>query len=149
MPVSNFLTSEQKKNLQKAIKEDTCPHFREHVLIMLLANDGKTQRQIADFIGCSLRTVNDWFNHADPDDLESFRDRRSQGNYQKVNPDYLERLAQLVEQEPSTFGYDFGRWTGQRLAEHLEQETGILLSGQQVKRILKKKGIDISGRNIR
>jgi transposase len=149
MPVSNFLTSEQKKNLQKAIKEDTCPHFREHVLIMLLANDGKTQRQIADFIGCSLRTVNDWFNQADPDDLESFRDRRSQGNYKKVNPEYIERLDKLVEQEPSTLGYEFGRWTCQRLAEHLEKETGILLSGQQVKRILKKKDIDIFGKNIR
>jgi len=51
MPVSGLLTKEQRKSLPKAIKEDECSHFREHVLIMLLANDGKTQQQIADFGG--------------------------------------------------------------------------------------------------
>jgi len=29
MPVSGFLTKEQRKSLQKAIKEDECSHFRE------------------------------------------------------------------------------------------------------------------------
>jgi len=139
MPVSNFLTKEQKKSLQKAIKEDECPHFREHVLIMLLANDGKTQQQIADFIGCSLRTVNYWFNYGDPDNLESFRDQREQGNHQKATPEYINLLLEVVEQDPTELGYEFGRWTAQRLAEHLAKETKIVLSSGQIKRILKKK----------
>jgi len=148
MPVSNFLSKDQKKALQKAIKEDECPHFREHVLIMLLANDGKTQSQIADFIGCSLRTVNHWYTHGDPDNLESFRDQRGQGNHQKATPEYIDLLIRIVEQEPVELGYEFGRWTAQRLAEHLAQETNIVLSNRQVTRLLKKSSMAISGKNI-
>jgi transposase len=149
MPVSNFLSKEQKKGLQKAFKEDDCPHFREHILIMLLANDGKTQEQIASFIGCSLRTVNYWYTHGDPDNLESFRDQRGQGNHQKVTPEYINLLIKAVEQEPTELGYEFGRWTAQRPAEHLAKETNIALSSRQVNRPLKKSNIVISGRNIR
>jgi len=138
MPVINFLSKEQKKALRKAFKEDECPHFREHVLIMLLANDGKTQQQIADFIGCSLRTVNYWYTHGDPDNLESFRDQRGQGNHQKATPEYIDLLIEVVEQEPIELGYEFGRWTAQRLAEHLAQEIKIALSSRQVSRIPKK-----------
>lgn len=147
MPTSNFLTQEQRKSLQKAIKEDECPHFRERVLIMLLANDGKTQQEIAEFIGCSLRTVNHWFTHSDPNDLDSFRDRRGNGNHTKITTEYINLLMKVVEQEPTELGYEFGRWTAQRLAEHLAKETNIVLSNRQVNRILKKSSIAISGKS--
>lgn len=149
MPVSNILSKDQKKALQKAMKEDECPHFREHILIMLLANDGKTQQQIADFAGCSLRTVNYWYVHGDPDNLASFRDQRGQGNHQKATPEYIDLLLQVVDQEPTELGYEFGRWTTQRLAEHLASVTNIILSNRQISRILKKKNIVISGKSIR
>ena len=149
MPVRNFLSKEQKKGLQKAFKEDECSHFREHVLIILLANDGKTQQQIASLIGCSLRTVNYWYTHGDADNLESFRDQRGQGNHQKATPEYIDLLIQVVEQEPTELGYEFGRWTAQRLAEHLAKETHIALSSRQVNRILKKSDMFISGKSIR
>jgi len=149
MPVSNFLSKEQKKQLRKAMREDGCPYFREHILIILLANDGKTQQQIADFIGCSLRTVSHWFIHGDPDNLESFRDTRAKGNHQKATPEYINLLFETVEQDPTELGYEFGRWTAQRLSEHLAQTTEIVLSGRQVTRLLKKKDIAISGKNTR
>jgi transposase len=140
MPVRNFLSKDQRKKLRKAMREDECPHFRDRILIVLLANDGKTQQQVADFIGCSLRTVSDWFIHGDPDDLESFRDGRSYGNNRKATPEYIDLLLKIVEQEPTELGYEFGRWTAQRLSEHLAQETGVGLSSGQVKRLLKEKG---------
>ncbi len=34
----------------------------------------------------------------------------------------------IVDEDPKEFGYEFGRWTAARLAEHLEKETGIKLS---------------------
>ena len=149
MPASNFLSKEQKKSLRKALKEDSCPHFREHILITLLANDGKTQQQISDFLGCSLRTVNHWVIHGDPDNLESFRDGRGVGNHQKVTPEYIKLLLEVVEKEPTKLGYEFGRWTAQRLSEHLATETEIVLSSGQVKRLLKKRDTATSGKNTR
>jgi transposase len=48
-------------------------------------------------------------------------------------------LLEVIEKDPQELGYEFGTWTAQRLATHLEQETGITLSGSQVRRILKSK----------
>ena len=44
-----------------------------------------------------------------------------------------------MEKEPTEMGYEFGRWTGERLATYLANETGINLSGSQIRRILKRK----------
>lgn len=48
-------------------------------------------------------------------------------------------------------GYEFGRWTGERLATYLAQKTGIQLTGTQVRRILKKSmltcGRGVAGQN--
>lgn len=139
MPDHNFLTSKQKKALQKALKSDSCPYFREHALILLLLNDGKTHKEVAELIGCGVRTVDYWFVHGDPNNLDSLRDKRAQGNYQKATDEYINLLLEVVEKSPQEVGYEFGSWSGERLATYLATSTGIQLSGSQVRRILKKK----------
>ena len=139
MPVKNFLTQEQKANLQKALKESEDSYFRQRVLMLLLMNDGKTYAEISDFLGCAYRSVAYWCCHGDPDNLESLKDQRKKGNKRKVTPQYINLLMETIEKEPSEFNYEFGRWTTARLAKHLEGITGIKLSSEQVRRILKEK----------
>ena len=139
MPVQNFLNSEQKKALQKALKSDICPHFREHALILLLLNDGKTHKEVANLIGCAVRIVDYWAVRGDPDNLDSLRDQREQGNYRKATAEYINLLLEIIDNEPRKFGYEFGRWTAKRLATHLAKATGVELSSSQVRRILKRK----------
>src|SRR4028118_328548 len=88
MAAKGFLTKQQLKKLQTALKESESPQLRERILMLLLMNDGKTYREISDFIGCSERTVVYWCVHGDPDNLESLRDGREQGNYQKATSVY-------------------------------------------------------------
>ena len=54
------MTAEQKSKLQKALTQNELPYVRQRIFILLLQNDGKTQQEIAKFIGCSRRTVADW-----------------------------------------------------------------------------------------
>jgi len=139
MPIKNFLTQEQKENLQNALKESEDSHFRQRALMLLLMNDGKTYAEITDFLGCSYRSVAYWCCHGDPDNLEGLKDQRKKGNTRKATEKYIELLMETIEQEPSDNGYEFGRWTAARLSEHLEKKTGIKLSSEQVRRILKAK----------
>lgn len=141
MPASikNFLNAQQVGELQQALKESNLPHVRERILILLLQNDGKSQHQIAAFLGCSPRTVAYWCKHGDPDKLESLHNKREQEHYRKATPEYVQLLLKTVEIEPTELGYEFGRWTAERLATYLAQETDIRLSGSQVRRILKRK----------
>jgi transposase len=77
--------------------------------------------------------------HGDPDDLETLHNKREYEHYRKATPEYIELLLKIVEQKPSDLGYEFGRWTAERLATYLTEKTGIELSSSQVKRILKRK----------
>lgn len=124
--------------MQDALRESDCPRFREHALILLLKNDGKTYEQIADFVGCSYRTVAYWCVHGDPDNLDSMKDRRENGNYRKANDGYIALLLSVVDEKPKKLGYDFELWTSTRLATHMAEKTGVELSGTQVIRILRK-----------
>ena len=139
MPAKNHLNSQQIEKLQKALKEEEKANIRERILILLLLNDGKTQSKIAEFLGCSINKVSYWCIKGDPDKLESLIDERMKGNHKKATDKYIEILLETIEKDPQELGYDFGRWTAQRLATYLEEPTGIKLSGGQVRRILKKK----------
>ena len=139
MPAKNYLNSEQLEKLKKALKEENNGNIRERILILLLLNDGKTQAKIAEFLGCSLNKVSYWCVHGDPENLESLKDERMKGNHKKVTDKYIEILLKTIDKESDKLGYDFGRWTAQRLATYLEKITGIQLSGSQVRRILEQK----------
>lgn len=147
MPAKGFLNLEQKERLQILVRSNDCPRLREHALILLLQNDGKTYEDIANFIGCGYRTVAHWCVHGDPDNLESLKDKRQQGNYRKATEQYIKLLLEVVELPPHELGYEFGRWTGERLSTYLQQQTGIKLSSKQISRILQKKTMFISGQS--
>ncbi len=44
MPAKNHLNSEQVKKLQQSLKQEENREIRERILILLLLNDGKTQK---------------------------------------------------------------------------------------------------------
>ena len=139
MPAKNHLNAEQVKKLQQALKQEENGQIRERILILLLLNDGKTQKEIAKFIGCSHNTICFWCVHGDPDNLESLKDDRMKGNHQKATEKYIEILLETIDKSPEELGYEFGRWSAKRLATYLEEVTGIKLSGSQVWRIISKK----------
>ncbi len=125
MPAKGYLSLSQKEKLQLTLKTEEEAKVRERILMLLLLNDGKTYQEIADFLGVSLRRVAYWCAHGDPDNLATLEDGRKKGNFKKATQEYIELLLEVVEKEPQELGYEFGRWTGKRLSEHLEKETGI------------------------
>jgi transposase len=71
--------------------------------------------------------------------LASLHNKREQEHYRKATWEYIQLLLETIDKEPQELGYEFGRWTGERLATYLASKTGIELSGSQASRILKKK----------
>jgi len=148
MPAKNHLNSEQVKKLQQALKQEENGAIRERILILLLLKDGKTQKEIAKFIGCSSNKICFWCLYGDPDNLESLKDEKMKGNNHKATEKYIEILLETIDKTPQELGYEFGRWSAKRLATYLEEVTGIKLSGSQVWRILSKKSTFTFGQNI-
>ena len=140
-PAKNFLTPSQVTQLQQALKESELPHVRERILIILLQNDGRPQHEIAKFLGCSPRTVAYWCMHGDPDDLKTLHNKREYEHHRKATPEYIELLLKTIEQLPADLGYEFGRWTAERLATYLTEQTGIELSSFQGAEDIKAKKV--------
>jgi len=65
-----------------------------------LLDDGKTQEQRAEFLGCGAKKVSFWCIHGEPDNLESLRDKRMEGNNRKATPEYIKMLLEIVDKEP-------------------------------------------------
>jgi len=139
MPAKNHLSPNQKQRLIKLLKESDDNYVREKVLILLLINDGKTYREMSDFMEIDYTTLAYWSVYGDPDNLDSFLDKRSPGNFRKVTPEYEQILRNTIEKAPEEYGYEFGRWTAARLTTYLEKVTGIKLSSSPISWILHKK----------
>jgi transposase len=133
------LSEEERQEHIEALRQEHSGLVRERMLIVLLRNDGKTYEQIAEFLSCTAKTAARWCKQYNREDLGSLRDGRAQGNHVKATPEYIELLVTTVDESPQAHGYEFGRWTTARLATHMAEKTGITLSGQQIRRILRQK----------
>ena len=49
MPAKVFLNQAQKERSQTVVRSKDCPKWREHPMLLVLQNDGKTCVEIADF----------------------------------------------------------------------------------------------------
>lgn len=97
MPAKNYLKPEQKEKLQKALKEEENSEIRERILVLLLLNDGKTQAEIANFLGCGTKKVSYWCVHGDAENLETLKDKRMKGNHIKATEEYIQILLKTIE----------------------------------------------------
>ena len=145
--VGKYLTSFQRKLLQKSLQPELTDKQRQRIQIMLLADEGKTQAQICQELGCCQATARHWITMA----------RTNQAHHWKSNPigrpilvheEYLQRLQQLVTQSPQEvnvpnqdYQYPFKRWTAQKLSQHLHAELGIKITPQHLNRLLKQMGL--------
>ena len=135
-----FLTPFQTKLLLKNLEADLRPEYRRRIEIMLLADRGYSQAQICDELGCSQETARYWINMVQTGQAHKWNGHPI-GRPKTVNDRYLERLKELVQNNPRDYGYPFQSWTAQWLGKHLAKEFGIKLSSRHVNRLLQNMGL--------
>ena len=99
----------------------------------------RRKKKLLNLSGVRTNKICFWCVHGDPDNLESLKDEKMNGNHHKATEKYIEILLETIDKAPQELGYEFGRWSAKRLATYLEEVTGIKLSGSQVWRIISKK----------
>ncbi|QMS89294.1 helix-turn-helix domain-containing protein [Nostoc edaphicum CCNP1411] len=134
------LTPFQRKLLLQNLDDSLPESYRQRIEIMLLADEGKTQTDICQTLGCCAATARHWTHIARAGMAHQWQDCPI-GRPKAVNDQYLERLKQLVNNSPRDHGYAFRRWTANWLAKHLAKEFGIEVSDRHIKRLLKQMGL--------
>lgn len=135
-----ILTPFQRKLLQKNLEEDLPNQYRRRIQIMLLADQGKSQAEICQNLGCCPATVRHW-THIARSGMAHQWQHCPIGRPKAVNEAYSERLKELFNHSPRDYGYSFRRWTTSWLQKHLAKEFGIEVSNRHIKRLLKQMGL--------
>ncbi|MEH1938153.1 MAG: helix-turn-helix domain-containing protein [Nostoc sp.] len=134
------LTRFQRKLLLENLYKSLPESYHQRIEIMLLADEGKTQRSICQTLGCCAATARHWMHIARTGMAHQWQDCPI-GRPKAINDQYLERLKELLSSSPRDHGYAFRRWTTNWLGKHLTKEFGIEVSDRHLKRLLKQMGL--------
>jgi len=108
--------------------------------IVLHAGKGRGLRAIADAVGCSRSWVVRVVSRFRCDGVLGLADRREDNGKLKLDSDYLDRLYEVVQGQPSDYGYARPTWTRELLVAVMEALTGVRIHVGTMSRALKQIG---------
>lgn len=126
--------------VEKAIRQDKRAEVRQRAIAMRLLHLGQKPEAVAEQQMVSVSTIYNWHKLWRDQGIEGLANKPKTGRPTKATEAYCQKLEEVLDKEPSEFGYRFAIWTTDRLRAHLEKETGILLSEGRFRAVLKTKG---------
>ena len=87
--------------------------------------DGRTQQDVADFLGVHPRTVGRWWAaHRDGGDA-GLAAKPTPGRPRRLTADQEAEVLSWLGQRPTAFGFDTDLWTAPRVARLIERRFGV------------------------
>lgn len=108
--------------------------------IVLQAAKGRSSRRIAEGLGCSRSWVSRVLTRFREHGVVGLLDRREDNGEQKVDAEYLARLHEVLEKQPTDYGYSRPTWTRELLVQVMQQETGVTVHVSTMSRALREIG---------
>jgi transposase len=140
MRITYQLTPEELTEIERAIKQDKRPEVRQRAAAIRLLHLKYRPESVAELQLVSLPTIYNWHRLWREKGLDGLVNRPRLGRVPKADAAYCQKLDEALEKEPSDYGYGFTIWTTDRLRQHLEKETGLLLSNSRFRALMKKLG---------
>lgn len=144
-PLQLDLTAEEITALDQVYQTTKDVRLRTRSQIILLAAEQQlTSSEIAPVVRQNEQTVRNWLNRYQAEGIEGLTDAPRTGAPRKITASYEEQVVNLVRQRPRSLGLSFSMWTLQRLVDYMAQQTGIRVSPDTVRLILRKADIVLS-----
>lgn len=113
-------------------------------MILLAAEQRLTAPAIAKIVREDDQTVRNWLKRYLAEGIEGLKDRPMPGAPPKVTKEYAEQLLFVLRRRPRSLGQPYSMWTLQRLADYMAEQTGIRVSDETVRKLLKEGEIVLS-----
>ena len=137
----NFtLTESELTIVREAMTKDGRPEVRHRATALQLLHQGMKPQAVADTLAVSLGSIYHWHAKWREGGLDALANQPKSGAPPKADEAYWQRVGEVVEQEPNVFGYDFTVWTAERLIAHMVTETGIELSVNRFRVVMRQRG---------
>ena len=142
MDGSIALSAADRKVLVHACQRGPTVGVSRRAMIVLLLSSGRTWREIRDFAFASFDLILDalarW-KRGGAGAVVEVAERPSE------TPSWLGRVVRwLTEKTPRDFGFFRSRWSCDTLAETLAWDSGVRLSGETMRRVLRRAGCQTS-----
>ena len=113
-------------------------------MILLAVEQNMTAPQIEQIVRKNEQTVRVWIKRFNAEGINGLYDAPRPGSPKVINEVYCQRLLELVRQRPRALAQPYSMWTLARLADFMAEETGIRVSNETVRRVLKTGDIVLS-----
>ena len=138
-------TAEELEALERLYRTTKDVRLRTRAQIVLLAGEERlTAAAIARIVREDDQTVRNWLKRYLAEGIEGLKDRPMPGAPPKVTKAYAEQLLSVVRRRPRSLEQPYSMWTLQRLADYMAEQTGIRVSDETVRKLLKEGEIVLS-----
>jgi len=134
------LTRPVKRRLRKTVQRTRDARLRLRCNIVLLWAEGRSSDQMAAALQCAKSTALNVAHRFLAEGEAGLSDRRRENGQPKVDADLLQALAELLQTQPTAYGWQRATWTRELLALQLAQSTGVAVSVTTVHRMLRRLG---------
>lgn len=138
-------TAEELKALETLYRTTKEVRLRTRAqMVLLAAEQHLTAAAIARIVREDDQTVRNWLKRYLAEGIEGLKDRPMPGAPPKVTKEYREQVLAAVRRRPRSLGQPYSMWTLQRLADYMAEQTGIRVSDETVRKLLKEGEIVLS-----
>lgn len=113
-------------------------------MVLPAAEQRLTATAIAPTVREDDQTVRNWLKRWLVEGIEGLQDQPTPGAPYKITKAYVEQSLAIVRRRPRSLGQAYSVWTLQRLADYMAAETGIRVSGETARKLLKAGEIVLS-----
>jgi transposase len=113
-------------------------------MILLAIEQNMTAPQIGQIVRKNDQTVRVWIKRFNAEGVNGLYDGPRPGSPKVVTEEYSQQLLEVVRQRPRALGQPYSLWTLARLADYMAEETGLRVSPETVRRVLKAGDIVLS-----
>ncbi|MCU0499537.1 MAG: helix-turn-helix domain-containing protein, partial [Anaerolineae bacterium] len=126
--------------LRAAIKSEKRVSVVKRATALCLLQEGKTPDEVATLLSVTAASIHNWRKRWEQAHLEGLSHRPISGRPSKATEAYWQSLEETLEQNPRSLGYRFSIWTTERLSQHLTEKTGIRLSAERLRVLMRERG---------
>lgn len=131
------LTEEAVHSLDEAINHAPEPEVRQRAMALKLLHLGHATEEVAEMLAVDVGSIYNWRKRWLAEGISGLKNRPRSGRPPNAGQAYRDLLAEVIEQDPAELGYGFTFWTAGRLKAHLEKVTGVQLSANRFRALLK------------
>jgi len=119
-----LITNHPELSLEKLTKELSRTKERRQairILGLIKLEEGKTRKEIAEFLKCHRNTIHDWVKRVNKEGLAGLKEKEGRGLKGQLLKGQKEQLKNELLKSPVNYGFTTNIWTGKVLQEHLKR----------------------------